>query len=100
MILISIFSEDKQHLVKRFVFSGTSTAEALQTFVEANIHHRQGKIHANILTYIHKIHTQLFIGTMQTNFINVHALAFIYAICRPAVICSPISLTILLCRAT
>ena len=38
-----VCTEDKNHIVKQYVFSGTSKAVSLQQFVENNIHHRQGK---------------------------------------------------------
>lgn len=40
---IILYTEDKNHIVKQYVFSGTSKAVYLQQFVETNIHHRQGR---------------------------------------------------------
>lgn len=37
------FPEDKNQIVKRYVYSGTSGAASLQQFVEQNIYHRQGE---------------------------------------------------------
>ena len=36
-------SEDKDQIVMRYVYSGTSGAASLQQFVESNVYHRQGK---------------------------------------------------------
>ena len=41
--LLILFSEDKNQIVKRYVYSGTSGAASLQQFVEQNIYHRQGE---------------------------------------------------------
>lgn len=38
------FSEDKNQIVKRYVYSGTSGAASLQQFIEQNIYHRQGEV--------------------------------------------------------
>lgn len=38
------FSEDKNQIVKRYVYSGTSGAASLQHFIEHNIYHRQGEL--------------------------------------------------------
>ena len=38
-------------------------------------------MHTYIHTYMHAYIFQVFIGTMQTNLINLHAVAFIYAFC-------------------
>lgn len=38
------FSEDKNQIVKRYVYSGTSGAASLQQFIEQNIYHRQGTV--------------------------------------------------------
>lgn len=40
----TIFPEDKNQIVKRYVYSGTSGAASLQQFVEQNIYHRQGEM--------------------------------------------------------
>ena len=40
----TVFPEDKNQIVKRYVYSGTSGAASLQQFVEQNIYHRQGKM--------------------------------------------------------
>lgn len=37
------FSDPQAAVWKRLVFSGASTAKQLQTFLESNIYHRQGK---------------------------------------------------------
>ncbi|CAH3196290.1 unnamed protein product, partial [Porites evermanni] len=37
--------EDKNQIVKRYVYSGTSGASSLQQFVEQNIYHRQGFVY-------------------------------------------------------
>lgn len=44
-IISSVFPEDKNQIVKRYVYSGTSGAASLQQFVEQNIYHRQGEVH-------------------------------------------------------
>lgn len=43
-IISSVFPEDKNQIVKRYVYSGTSGAASLQQFVEQNIYHRQGEM--------------------------------------------------------
>ena len=43
-IISSVFPEDKNQIVKRYVYSGTSGAASLQQFVEQNIYHRQGEV--------------------------------------------------------
>ena len=43
-IIFPNFPEEKNQIVKHYVYSGTSGAASLQQFVEQNIYHRQGEM--------------------------------------------------------
>ena len=51
---VVVFSEDKNQIVKRYVYSGTSGAASLQQFVEHNIYHRQGEMTSRNLCNLFK----------------------------------------------
>lgn len=62
-------SEDKNQIVKRYVFSGTSKAVDLQRFVENNIHHRQGRVFSSGLVMLIRLELHELLLWFVTGFV-------------------------------